>query len=410
MFSMDVVIERACGMDVHKDNITACIMTPEGKEIQTFSTKTVFLIQLVDWIKQHRCTHVAMESTSVYWKPIVNLLEAEDIEFLVVNAQHMKAVPGRKTDVKDAEWIAKLLRHGLLKASYIPDRNQRELRELVRYRRSIIEERARQHNRIQKVLEGANIKLGSVVSDIMGVSARDMLNAIAEGEEDPEKLANFARRTMKKKKEELELALRGYINPHQRLMLKTILKHIDFLTEQIEMLDKEVAQRVSKYQEDIERLDSIPGIATRMAEQILSEIGTDIKKQFPSAAHMCSWAGLVPGHNESAGKRKSAKTKKGNKYLRSALTEAAHSVRGSKNYLGALYRRTASRKGKKRAGIVVAHAMLRISYYLLTREEMYVDLGEDYFDKQKEQSIVRHSLRRLESLGYTVTLKEPEAS
>jgi len=407
---MDVVIERACGMDVHKDNITACIMTPEGKEIQTFSTKTVFLIQLVDWIKQHRCTHVAMESTSVYWKPIVNLLEAEDIEFLVVNAQHMKAVPGRKTDVKDAEWIAKLLRHGLLKASYIPDRNQRELRELVRYRRSIIEERARQHNRIQKVLEGANIKLGSVVSDIMGVSARDMLNAIAEGEEDPEKLANFARRTMKKKKEELELALRGYINPHQRLMLKTILKHIDFLTEQIEMLDKEVAQRVSKYQEDIERLDSIPGIATRMAEQILSEIGTDIKKQFPSAAHMCSWAGLVPGHNESAGKRKSAKTKKGNKYLRSALTEAAHSVRGSKNYLGALYRRTASRKGKKRAGIVVAHAMLRISYYLLTREEMYVDLGEDYFDKQKEQSIVRHSLRRLESLGYTVTLKEPEAS
>ncbi|MBT2738871.1 IS110 family transposase [Bacillus sp. ISL-7] len=407
---MDVVIERACGMDVHKDNITACILTPEGKEIQTFSTKTVFLLQLVDWIKQHNCTHVAMESTSVYWKPIVNLLEAEDIEFLVVNAQHMKAVPGRKTDVKDAEWIAKLLRHGLLKASYIPDRNQRELRELVRYRRSIIEERARQHNRIQKVLEGANIKLGSVVSDVLGVSAREMLDAIADGEEDPEKLANFARRSMKKKKEELELALKGYINSHQLLMLKTILGHIDFLTEQIEMLDKEVADRVSSHQEDESRLDSIPGIATRMAEQILSEIGTDVKKQFPTAAHMCSWAGLVPGQNESAGKRKSAKTKKGNKYLRSALTEAAHSVRGSKNYLGALYRRTASRKGKKRAGIVVAHAMLRISYYLLTRKEMYVDLGEDYFDKQRQQSIVRHSLRRLESLGYTVTLEEPKAS
>jgi transposase len=410
MFSMDVVIERACGMDVHKDSITACIMTPEGKEIQTFSTKTVFLLQLVDWIKQHSCTHVAMESTSVYWKPIVNLLEAEDIEFLVVNAQHMKAVPGRKTDVKDAEWIAKLLRHGLLKASYIPNRNQRELRELVRYRRSIIEERARQHNRIQKVLEGANIKLGSVVSDVLGVSARDMLDAIADGEEDPEKLANFARRTMKKKKEELVLALKGYINSHQRLMLKTILGHIDFLTEQIEMLDQEVADRVSSHQEDVARLDSIPGIATKMAEQILAEIGTDVKKQFPTAAHMCSWAGLVPGQNESAGKRKSAKTKKGNKYLRSALTEAAHSVRGSKNYLGALYRRTASRKGKKRAGIVVAHAMLRISYYLLTRKEMYVDLGEDYFDKQRQQSIVRHSLRRLESLGYTVTLEEPKAS
>ncbi len=298
--------------------------------------------------------------TSVYWKPIVNLLESEDIVFLVVNAQHIKAVPGRKSDVNDAEWIAKLLRHGLLKASFIPDRNQRELRELVRYRRSIIEERARQHNRIQKVLEGANIKLGSVVSDIMGVSSKNMLRAIAEGEEDPEKLANWAQRTLKRKKDDLELALRGYISPHQRLMLKTIRKHIDFLSEEIEMLDQEVAKRVSSYQENIDRLDSIPGIATRMAEQILYEVGTDVKKQFPSAAHMCSWAGLVPGQNESAGKRKSSKTKKGNKYLRSALTEATHSVRGSKNYLGALYRRTASRKGRKRAG---THLFIR-SYWL----------------------------------------------
>jgi transposase len=403
---MDVIIERACGLDVHKDNITACIMTPERKEIQTFSTKTVFLLKLLDWIKENNCTHVAMESTSVYWKPIVNLLESEGIEFLVVNAQHMKALPGRKTDIKDAEWIAKLLRHGLLKASFIPDRNQRELRELVRYRRSIIEERARQHNRIQKVLEGANIKLGSVVSDIMGVSSKDMLRAIAEGEDDPEKLANFARRTVKKKKEELELALQGYVNPHQRLMIKTILTHIDFLTEQIEMLDQEIAQRVSSYQEDIVRLDSIPGIATRMAEQILAEIGKDVGNQFPTAAHLCSWAALVPGHNESAGKRKSSRSKNGNKYLRSALTEAAQSVRGSKNYLGALYRRTAGRKGKKKAAIVVAHAMLRIAYYLLTRKEMYVDLGEDYFDKQRQVSIVRHSVRRLENLGYTVTITE----
>ncbi|KAA0542151.1 IS110 family transposase [Bacillus sp. BGMRC 2118] len=403
---MDVIIERACGLDVHKDSITACIMTSEGKEVRTFSTKTIFLLELIDWIKEQRCSHVAMESTSVYWKPIVNLLEAEGIEFLVVNAQHMKSLPGRKTDVKDAEWIAQLLRHGLLKASFIPNRTQRELRELVRYRRSIIEERARQHNRIQKVLEGANIKLGSVVSDIMGVSAKDMLHAIAEGEDDPEKLSNLARRTMKKKKDELELALRGYVNPHQRLMLKTILTHIDFLTEQIVLLDKEIAERVSKYQEDIERLDSIPGIATRMAEQILAEIGPDVGSQFPTAAHLCSWAALVPGHNESAGKRKSSRTKKGNKYLRSALTEAAQSVRGSKNYLGALYRRTAGRKGKKRAAIVVAHAMLRIAYYLLTRKEMYIDLGEDYFDKQRQVSIVRHSVRRLENLGYTVTISD----
>ena len=308
------------------------------------------------------------------------------------------------------EWIAKLLRHGLLKASFIPDRNQRELRELVRYRRSIIEERARQHNRIQKVLEGANIKLGSVVSDIMGVSARDMLNAIADGVDDPEKLADFARRSMKKKKDELELALRGYISSHQRLMIKTILTHIDFLTEQVEILNLEIANRLSSHQADIERLDSIPGVATRMAEQILAEVGTDVGNQFPSSSHLCSWAGLVPGHNESAGKRKSSTLKKGNKYLKSALIEAAHSLRGSKTYLGAMYRRTAARKGKKRAGISVAHAILRIAYYLLTRKEMYVDLGEDYFDKQKQQSIVRYSVRRLENLGYSVTITEPEAS
>jgi len=215
---------------------------------------------------------------------------------------------------------------------------------------------------------------------------------------------------MKKKKDELELALRGYINPHQRMMIKTILTHIDFLSDQIEMLDQEITNRFTSYREDIERLDSIPGIATRMAEQILAEIGTDVENQFPSAAHLCSWAGLVPGHNESAGKRKSTTMKKGNKYLKSALIEAAHSIRGSKNYLGALYRRTAARKGKKRAGISVAHAILRITYYLLTRKEMYVDLGEDYFDKQKQQSIVRYSVRRLENLGYNVTITEPEAS
>lgn len=410
MFSMDVLIERACGLDVHKDNITACMITSEGKEIKTFSTKTMYLIELVDWVKEHKCTHVAMESTSVYWKPIVNLLEAEDIEFLVVNAQHIKAVPGRKTDVKDAEWIAKLLRHGLLKASFIPDRNQRELRELVRYRRSIIEERARQLNRIQKVLEGANIKLGSVVSDITGVSSLDMLRSIAEGNDDLEILSNMARGKMKHKKEELKLALQGYIQDHQRFMIKTILGHIDFLTDNIDMLDKEIALRMNDYQEDIERLDSIPGIGTRMAEQILAEIGTNIKEQFPTAANMCSWAGLVPGNNQSAGKRKSSKTRNGNKYLKSALIEAAHSVRGSKNYLGALYRRTAARKGRKRAAVVVAHAILRISYYLLTRKEMYIDLGEDYFDKQRQESIVRHSLRRLESLGYIVNIEEQKAS
>jgi len=323
---MDVLIERACGLDVHKKSITACIVTPEGKEIKTFRTHTVFLLDLIDWIKQHRCTHVAMESTGVFWKPIVNLLEAEEIQFLVVNAQHIKAVPGRKTDVKDAEWICNLLRHGLLKPSYIPDRNQRELRELVRYRRSLIQERSREHNRVQKVLEGANIKLAAVVSDIMGVSSRDMMDAMIEGEEDPEKLAALARRTLKKKKEELELALRGNMSAHQRIMLRTMLTHIDFLNEQIVELDIEVAKRLDPFQQDIERLDTIPGIARRTAEQILAEVGTDVGSRFPSAAHLSSWVGLVPGQNESAGKQKSSKTRKGNKYLRSALIEVAHSV------------------------------------------------------------------------------------
>lgn len=407
---MDVLIERACGLDVHKKSITACIVTPEGKEIKTFRTHTVYLLELIDWIKEHRCTHVAMESTGVFWKPIVNLLEAEDIQFLVVNAQHMKAVPGRKTDVKDSEWICDLLRHGLLKASYIPDRNQRELRELVRYRRSLIQERAREHNRVQKVLEGANIKLASVVSDIMGLSSRDMLEAMVNGETDPETLAGFARRTMKKKKEELELALRGNMSPHQRMMLKTMLTHIDFLSEQIAELDVEVAKRLTPFQQDLDRLDSIPGVARRTAEQILAEVGTDIASRFPSAAHLCSWVGLVPGQNESAGKRKSSKTRKGNKYLRSALTEAAQSIRGSDNYLGAQYRRIAARKGKRRAAVAVAHSIMTIAYYLLTRQEDYRDLGSDYFEKRHQDAIVRQTVRKLENLGFTVTLAISEAS
>jgi transposase len=403
---MDILIERACGLDVHKKSITACALTPQGKEIQTFSTHTVFLLELVDWIKARGCTHVAMESTGVYWKPIVNLLEAEDIVFFVVNAMHMKAVPGRKTDVKDAEWIASLLQHGLLKASYIPDRSQRELRELIRYRRSLIQERARELNRIQKILEGANIKLASVASNVMGKSGRDMLEAMIAGETDPEQLAGFARGTMKRKKAELELALKGHMNP---LMLKTMIAHIDFVDEQIDGLDQEVAKRLDPFKEDLERIDTIPGIATRTAEQIMSEIGTgfDLSSRFPSSGHLCSWAGLAPGQNQSAGKRTSSRTRKGNKYLKAALVEAAHSIRGSNNYLGAQYRRIAARKGKQRAAVAVAHSMMTIVYHLLTRNETYKDLGVDYFDRRRESAIVKQSVRKLQDLGYTVKLTSP---
>jgi len=407
---MEVLIERACGLDVHKKSITACVVTSQGKEIKTFKSHTRYLIEMIDWIKQHGCTHVAMESTGVYWKPIVNLLEAEDITYYVVNAAHMKAVPGRKTDVKDAEWIADLLRHGLLKASYIPDRNQRELRELVRYRRSLIQERARELNRIQKVLEGANIKLSSVISDVMGVSGREMLEAMIEGETDSKKMAEFARGTMKKKKDELDLALQGNMNAHQRLMLQTMIGHIDFLEEKIESLDQEVAERLAPFKEDLERLDTIPGIAMRTAEQIMAEVGKQIDTRFPSAAHLSSWAGLVPGHNESAGKRKSSRTRKGNKYLRSALVECAHSLARSDNYLSAQYRRIAARKGKGRAAVAVAHSIMTIVYYLLTRKEVYQDLGVDYFEVRQQERIVKQSISRLENLGFTVTIAPSQAS
>jgi transposase len=405
---MEVIYERCCGLDVHKKSITACAVTPEGKEIKTFGTMTHDLMSLVDWVKSKRCTHAAMESTGVFWKPIYNLLELEDIQPMVVNAAHIKAVPGRKTDVKDAEWIAKLLRHGLLQHSYIPNREQRELRELVRYRRSLIEERAREISRIQKVLEGANIKLSSVATDILGVSGRLMLNAILDGVDNPEELAGLAKRRMKSKKEDLERALFGSIGFHQKMMLKVQLSHIDFLNLQIAMLNDEVQQRMQPYEEDIELLDSIPGIGRGHAEQLLAEIGLgkEISNQFPTAAHLCSWAGMVPGNNESAGKKKSGKTRKGNKKLRSALVEAAHSAAKTKNtYLSAQYQRLSARIGKKRAAVAVGHTTLKIVYHLLNKRQPYVELGVDYFDHRKKEIVIKQSIKRLETLGCKVTIE-----
>lgn len=402
---MDVLHERCCGLDVHKKSITACIVTSEGKEIRTFQTHTAELLSLIDWVKEMRCTHVAMESTGVYWKPIVNLLESEEITVLVVNAQHMKAVPGRKTDVKDSEWIASLMRHGLLTASYIPDRPQRELRELVRYRRSMIDERAREYNRIQKVLEGANIKLASVVSDIKGLSSRDMLDSILAGEEDVKVISSFARGKLKKKTSQLELALQGTIRPHQRLMLRAMLTHIDFLEERILALDEEVSRRLAPFSSELDRLDGIPGVGTRTAEQILAEVGPDMSR-FPTAGHLCSWAGLVPGHNESAGKRKSARTRKGNKYLRSSLAEAANSLARSDNYLGAQFRRIARRRGHQRAVIAVAHTILTIVYHLLKGGQSYKELGADYFDLRQREYLIKQSVKRIEGLGFQVTITE----
>jgi len=362
---------------------------------------------LTDWIKRHRCTHVAMESTGVYWKPLYNLLELEELHVMIVNAQHIKAVPGRKTDVKDAEWIANLLRHGLLQGSFIPNREQRELRELVRYRRSLIDERSREVNRIQKVLEGANIKLSSVATDTLGVSGRAMIEAMIQGVEDPEALSDLAQKRLRSKKADLERALKGLIGPHQKMMLETQLQHIDFLDEQIAKLDEEVRNRMLPFEEDLERLDTIPGVGRRAAEQILAEIGADVKNQFPSAAHLCSWAGMAPGNNESAGKRKSGRTRKGNKKLRHALVEAARSAARTRNtYLSAQYHRIAARRGANRAAVAVGHTILTIIYYLLVRKQDYVELGSDFYDQRRKDIIIKQSIKRIESLGVRVSIEQ----
>ena len=404
---MQVVYSHCCGLDVHKKNVTACAITPKGKEVRTFGTMTDDLMQLADWIKRHGCTHVAMESTGVLWKPVYNILELEELQVMVVNAQHIKTVPGRKTDVKDAEWIANLLRHGLLQGSFIPNRAERELRELVRYRRSLIDERSREVSRIQKVLEGANIKLSSVATDVLGVSGRAMIEAMIQGVEDPLVLAELAKRRLKNKKDALQRALHGLIGPHQKLMLEAQLKHIDFLDEQITKLDDEVRTRMLPFEKDLERLDTIPGVGRRNAEQILAEIGTDVKTQFPSAPHLCSWAGMSPGNHESAGKRKSGRTRKGNKKLRHALVEAARAAARTKNtYLSAQYHRIAARRGANRAAVAVGHTILTIVYYLLVREQNYVELGSDFYDRRRKDTVIRQSIKRLESLGVKVSIEQ----
>jgi len=403
---MDVVYSHCCGLDVHKKSVVACAITPGGKEIKTFNTMTDDLIAMTEWIKSKGCTHVAMESTGYFWKPIYNLLELENIKLLVVNAKHIKNVPGRKTDVKDAEWIAKLLRHGLLEGSYIPDRAQRELRELIRYRRSLIEERSREANRIQKVLEGANIKLSSVATDILGKSSRAMIEALIAGEEDPVILSELAQRRLKNKKAELQKALKGLIGTHQKLMLKNQLQHIDFLDSKISELDEEIKKRMLPFEEYLELLDTIPGVGRRTAEQILAEIGINMD-QFPSAAHLCSWAGLSPGNNESAGKRKSGRTRKGNQKLKSALVEAARAAaRKKKNtYLKSQYHRIAARRGANRAAVAVAHSILTIVYHIIKKKQPYIELGPTYYEELKREAIIKLSIKKLESIGCKVTVE-----
>ena len=402
---MEVLYPRCCGLDVHQKSVVACVITPEGKETCTFKTMTGDLLEMADWIVVKGVTHVAMESTGVYWRPVYNLLEALELTLLVVNAQHIKAVPGRKTDVKDAEWIAALLRHGLLRGSLIPDRPQRELRELVRYRRSLIRQRAQVVNRMQKVLEGANIKLSSVVSNIVGASGRAMLEAISRGIEDAQTLASLARGSLRQKRPALEEALRGLIGPHQRLLIQSQLRHLEFMDEEIGRMDDEIARRMGPFEEMLDRLDSIPGMGRRTAEETMAEIGADMSR-FPTAAHLASWAKVCPGNNESAGKHKSTTTGHGNPWVRDTLVEAAWgAARTRDTYLAAQYHRLAARRGAKRAIMAVAHSILVIVYSLLRNGGEYQELGGNYFDERNRLATIRRAVRRIEGLGYQVELQ-----
>ena len=395
---IQVVHPCCCGLDGHKREVQAGLLrsTPRGQvqqEQRTFSTMTDDLLALLDWLRATGCTHVAMESTGVYWKPIYNLLDGH-VEVLVVNAQHIKAVPGRKTDVKDAAWIAGVLRHGLVQPSFVPDREQRALRELTRYRKSLLDERRAEVNRLQKTLEGANIKRAGVASDVVGASGRAMLERLVAGQTDPALLAQCARGKMRRKIPELERALAGSVGPPQRFLVARQLAHIDYLDETIAEVSAEIAL-----------LDTIPGVGRETAEALIAESGLDMA-QFPAAAHLASWAGMCPGNHESAGKRKSGKTRKGSPWLRSLLVEAAWGASHTKDtYLSAQYRRLAARRGRKKATFALGHSILVSAYHILATRTPYADLGGTYFDERARTSIEHRLIRRLERLGLRVSVE-----
>lgn len=408
METMDVIYRSVCGLDVHKKTVVACRrrVQPGGKvekEVQTFATTTTALGRLVAWMAEWQVSHAAMESTGVYWKPVWNILEGH-VELLLVNARHLKIVPGRKTDVKDCEWIAQLLQYGLLRASFVPSPEVRQWRDLTRHRAKLIDQHTAVVNRVHKTLEDANIKLSTVISDLMGVSGRRMLRALAAGEEDVSVLAALGHERLRATPAALQESLQGKLSAHHRFMLTTLLEQIEFLEEQIVRMDTHVEEQMRPFAAQLQRLDGIDGIDRRGAQNLLAELGPEMA-QFPDAGHLSSWAGMSPGNNESAGKHRSGKTAKGNKWLRRTLTQAAWAAtRRKTGYLAAQYRRLAARRGKKRAIVAVGHTILVAAYHVLKEAVEYQDLGAEHFDQRRRERTIAQLVSRLQRLGYQVAL------
>jgi transposase len=409
---MERVVERCAGLDVHRDTVTACVRVPgvDGERVQElreFGTTTVELLALRDWLMAWGVTVVAMESTGVYWKPVFYLLE-DDFECWLLNAKHLKNVPGRKTDVADAAWIAQLVEHGLVRPSFVPPRPIRELRNLTRYRKALIQERTRESQRLDKILQDAGVKLSSVASRTLGVSGKAMLEALVAGTRDPEALADLARGKLRAKIPQLRDALTGRFSDHHALVVGELLAHLDYLEDAAGRLSVAVEELVAPFAEQVGLLRTIPGVDRRTAEVLLAEIGPD-RGRFPTAGHLASWAGMCPGNNESAGKHYSGRTRNGSKWLRDALVESAQAAARSKNNdLAAHYARLKGRRGHKRAIIAVGHSILVVAYHMLTRHQPYHDLGADYYLRRDEQAHARRLVRQLEHLGYDVTLNRED--
>ena len=404
---MEVIYKSCCGIDVHKNKLVACLKIKGKKNvIKEFSGQTEDIKSMANWLLENNCEKVAMESTASFWKPLVNIFEMTNLDYTEINARDYKNLPGKKTDVLDSEWIADLLQHGMLRDSYIPTREQRELREATRYRKSLTQERTRGLNRLQKMLEGANIKITSILSGVLGVTSRNLIEYVLENDEDItiEKANELVTTRIHAKLEDVVRAMEGIITPFQKTMMKEVIKHIDELTERIKEMDNLIDEYMKDYEKSKKKLEKMPGLGKRSAEIILAEIGQDMTR-FPTSGHICSWAGVCPGNNESAGKRRSGKTRKGNKILKSTLVECAQSaVRRKDTFFYAQYQRIARRRGKKRATLAVAHSILIAIYYMIKEDKEYQDLGADFYNKFNKEKKANAYMKKLKELGYEVQL------